>query len=57
MRTRPAMGTRAMRIRLVHEDLEQSLRFARVWGHAGFDGQQVGPDHPLADRDVVGLHS
>jgi uncharacterized protein len=43
--------------RLVHKDLEQSLRFARVWGHTGFDGQQVGPDHPMADRDVVELHS
>ena len=43
--------------RLVHKDLEQSLRFARVWGHTGFDGQQVGPDHPMADRDIVELHS
>jgi uncharacterized protein len=43
--------------RLVHQQLEQSLRFARVWGHAGFDGQQVGPDHRLADRDVVELHA
>jgi len=41
----------------VHKDLEQSVRFARIWGHTGFDGQQVGPDHPVADRDVVELHS
>ena len=43
--------------RLVHRDLEHAVRYARVWGHSGFDGQQVGPEHALADRDVVELHS
>ena len=43
--------------RLVHKDLEHSLRYARVWGQSGFDGQQVGPEHTLADRDVVELHA
>jgi ribosome-interacting GTPase 1 len=43
--------------RLVHKDVERSLRYARLWGHSGFDGQQVGPDHVLADRDVVELHA
>jgi ribosome-interacting GTPase 1 len=43
--------------RLVHKDLGNSLRYARVWGHAGFEGQQVGPEHPLADGDVVELHA
>jgi ribosome-interacting GTPase 1 len=43
--------------RLVHRDLEDAVRYARVWGHSGFDGQQVGPEHVLADRDVVELHS
>jgi len=42
--------------RLVHKDLERSLRFARVWGHSGFDGQHVGADHALADGDIVELH-
>ena len=28
--------------RLVHKDLAQSLKYARVWGKSGFDGQQVG---------------
>ena len=42
--------------RLVHKDLERSVRYARVWGHSGFDGQQVGLEHVLADRDVVELH-
>jgi ribosome-interacting GTPase 1 len=42
--------------RLVHKDLARSLRYARVWGRAGFDGQQVGREHPVADGDVVELH-
>jgi ribosome-interacting GTPase 1 len=42
--------------RLVHKDLAHSLRYARVWGRSGFDGQQVGRDHRLADGDVVELH-
>jgi len=42
--------------RLVHQDLARTVRYARVFGHAGFDAQQVGPDHPLADGDIVELH-
>jgi hypothetical protein len=42
--------------RRVHKDLERTLRYARVSGHSGFEGQQVGPDHVLADGDVVELH-
>ena len=59
-RTRPFTVRRGETVRdvarLVHKDLERSLRYARVWGHSGFDGQQVGPDHRLADGDVVELH-
>ena len=43
--------------RLVHKDIEKSLRYARVWGHSRFDGQQVGPEHAVDDGDVVELHS
>ncbi len=43
--------------RLVHRDLAQHLKFARVWGSAQFDGQQVGQDHVVRDRDVVELHA
>jgi len=42
--------------RMVHQDVGRTLRFARLWGSATFDGQQVGPDHVLADGDVVELH-
>jgi ribosome-interacting GTPase 1 len=43
--------------RLVHKDLARSLRYARVWSRSGFDGQQVGREHPLRDGDVVELHA
>jgi uncharacterized protein len=43
--------------RLVHKDLARSLKYARVWGKSGFDGQHVGRDHLLTDGDVVELHT
>jgi uncharacterized protein len=42
--------------RLVHKDLAQSLKYARVWRRSGFEGQQVGREHPVAEGDVVELH-
>jgi ribosome-interacting GTPase 1 len=42
--------------RLVHKDLVQSLKYARIWGKTAFDGQQVGREHPVADGDVIELH-
>jgi len=41
----------------VHKELAERLRYARIWGHARFDGQQVDRTHVLADRDVVELHA
>jgi ribosome-interacting GTPase 1 len=43
--------------RLVHKDLARSLKYARVWGRSGFDGQHVGREHRLADGDMVELHA
>jgi len=43
--------------RMVHRDLVRKLRYARIWGPSGFDGQQVGPEHRVADGDVVELHA
>lgn len=42
--------------RLVHRDLAARLKYAKVWGPATFDGQQVGPDHAVADGDTLELH-
>jgi len=41
---------------VVHHELAEHLKFARIWGHAAFDGQQVDRHHPLHDGDVVELH-
>lgn len=43
--------------RRVHGDVARTLRYARVWGHSGFDGQQVGHEHVVEDGDVVELHA
>jgi ribosome-interacting GTPase 1 len=42
--------------RLVHKEIADSLKFARMWGSSQFDGQQVGADHPVADKDILELH-
>ena len=39
----------------VHTSFAETLKSARVWGSAAFDGQTVGRDHVLRDRDVVEL--
>jgi ribosome-interacting GTPase 1 len=41
----------------VHRDLIDTLKFAKVWGTSAHDGQTVGRDHVLADKDVVELHA
>jgi ribosome-interacting GTPase 1 len=43
--------------RQVHGDVARSLRYARVWGRAAFDGQHVGQEHVVEDGDVVELHA
>jgi ribosome-interacting GTPase 1 len=43
--------------RLVHRDMARALKYARVWGASvDADGQHVGREHVLADRDTVELH-
>jgi len=42
---------------LVHRDLAESLKYARIWGGSHFTGQQVGRDHPLEDGDCLELHA
>jgi ribosome-interacting GTPase 1 len=41
---------------MVHHDFVEGLKFARVWGHATFEGQRVNRDYPLADGDIIELH-
>jgi len=43
--------------RLVHRDMARTLKYARVWGASvAAEGQHVGREHVLVDRDVVELH-
>jgi len=32
------------------------MKFARLWGHSRFEGQQVHKTEILGDRDVVEIH-
>lgn len=55
--TLPQGGTVLDLARLIHRDLEHTLKSARVWGSGVFDGQTVKRDHVLQDEDVVELHT
>ncbi len=41
----------------VHKEIAQSFKFARVWGHARFEGQMVERSYVLEDGDVVEIHA
>lgn len=41
----------------VHRELADSLKYAKIWGSGVHDGQSVGRDHILQDRDLVELHT
>jgi ribosome-interacting GTPase 1 len=55
--TPPVGSTVAELAGRVHRDLEDAVKSARVWGTGVRDGQTVGRDHVLHDRDVVELHT
>ncbi|QDU63756.1 GTPase Obg/CgtA [Planctomycetes bacterium Pan216] len=55
--TLPAGGTVKDLAGLIHRDLEEKVKFAKVWGEEVRDGQSVGTDHVLQDRDLVELHT
>ncbi len=39
----------------IHNDLVDKVKCAKIWGTSARDGQTVGKDHQLADRDLVEL--
>jgi hypothetical protein len=41
---------------LVHRDIAANLKFARIWGAGVYDGQSVGREHVLHDKDLLELH-
>jgi ribosome-interacting GTPase 1 len=60
-RERPFVVRRGDRVldvaRLVHQEVAAQLKYARLWGSGEFDGQHVGPEHRVADGDVLELHA
>ena len=42
--------------RVIHRELAEKLKTARIWGTGVYDGQNVQLDHELCDKDVVELH-
>ncbi len=41
---------------VIHNDVAEGFKFARVWGASLFDGQSVKAAHVLEDGDVVEIH-
>ncbi|MBI4663689.1 MAG: 50S ribosome-binding GTPase [Verrucomicrobia bacterium] len=41
---------------LIHRDLPERMKFARLWGHGRFEGQHMHKTEPLQDRDIVEIH-
>jgi uncharacterized protein len=54
--TCPVGSTLVEMAALVHRDFAQNLKSARIWGTGVYDGQSVGREHVLSDKDVVELH-
>jgi small GTP-binding protein len=54
--TCPAGSTVVEMAGLVHRDFHDKLKSARIWGTGVHDGQAVGREHVLHDKDVVELH-
>jgi ribosome-interacting GTPase 1 len=40
----------------IHKDFRDNLKFARVWGHAKYEGQPVEKGYLLEDGDIIELH-
>lgn len=55
--TLPVGGTVHDFAGVVHRELQEKLKSARIWGTGVFEGQTVKRDHVLHDKDVVELHS
>ena len=54
--TIPVNGTVEEVALQVHRELAEKLKFAKVWGESAHDGQSVGREHHLCDKDLIELH-
>ena len=43
--------------RQVHRELAEKLKYAKIWGESIQDGQSVGREYVLRDKDLVELHA
>jgi len=43
--------------RMIHKEVADHLKYARIWGQDVYAGQQVHATHVLSDRNVVELHA
>ena len=43
--------------RMIHKEVADHLKYARIWGQDVYAGQQVHAAHVLTDRNVVELHT
>ncbi|HEX3655983.1 MAG TPA: GTPase [Pirellulales bacterium] len=55
--TVPRGSTLADVAALVHKELAEQLKFARIWGTGVHDGTAVKGDHVMHDRDIVEMHT
>jgi ribosome-interacting GTPase 1 len=55
--TLPIGGSVLDLAREIHRDLQDQIKFARVWGEFVHDGQSVGRDHILHEGDIVEIHT
>jgi hypothetical protein len=53
MRKGSTVGDAAKRL---HKDFLKYFRFARVWGSSKYDGEKVGLEHKLEDKDILEIH-
>ncbi|HUW20227.1 MAG TPA: GTPase [Sedimentisphaerales bacterium] len=54
--TLPAGSTVMDLATIVHRQLAERLKFARIWGTGVYDGQNAPRNHVLNDRDIIELH-
>ena len=54
--TIPAGSTVMDLARVIHRELAEKLKAARIWGTGVYEGQSVQRHHVLQDKDIVELH-
>jgi ribosome-interacting GTPase 1 len=42
--------------KVIHNELADRMKFARLWGSEKYDGQRVERDHVLEDKDIIEIH-